>query len=139
MVPNNTNNNNSILLEVLTSLFTVSAYFPDNPRISSNRMIRLLQTLCNLRWSKFILHKSYFKANLRHKCLAHIKVSDRAIKILSLGRPIYPVRLSQIGRRRAFTLKICTADHSWEHFYLTSVDNRTTVGRDFGSRLTIDR
>ena len=32
MVPNNTNNNNSILLEVLASLFTVSAYFPDNPR-----------------------------------------------------------------------------------------------------------
>ena len=32
MVPNNTNNNIIILLEVLASLFTVSAYFPDNPR-----------------------------------------------------------------------------------------------------------
>ena len=28
----NTNNNNSILLEVLASLFTLSEYFPDNPR-----------------------------------------------------------------------------------------------------------
>ena len=33
MVPNNTNNNNSVLLEVLASLFTVYAYFLDNPRI----------------------------------------------------------------------------------------------------------
>ena len=62
-------------------------------------------------------------------CLAHIKISDRAIKILSVGRPIYPVRLSQIGRRRAFTLKICTADRSWEHFCLASVDNRPFIGR----------
>ena len=33
MVPNNTNDNISILLEVLASLFTMSAYFPDNPRM----------------------------------------------------------------------------------------------------------
>ena len=33
MVLNNTNKNNSILFEVLPSVFTVSSYFPDNPRI----------------------------------------------------------------------------------------------------------
>ena len=32
MVLNNTNKNNSILLEVLASVFTVSSNFPDNPR-----------------------------------------------------------------------------------------------------------
>ena len=33
MVLNNTNKNNSILLEVFASVFTVSSYFTDNPRI----------------------------------------------------------------------------------------------------------
>ena len=32
MVLNNTNKNNSILLEVFASVFTVSSYFTDNPR-----------------------------------------------------------------------------------------------------------
>ena len=32
MVLNNTNKNNSLLLEVLASVFTVSTNFPDNPR-----------------------------------------------------------------------------------------------------------
>ena len=32
MVLNNTNKNNSILLEALASVFTVSSYFPDNSR-----------------------------------------------------------------------------------------------------------
>ena len=35
MVRNNTNKNNSILLEVFASVFTVSSYFTDNPRILS--------------------------------------------------------------------------------------------------------
>ena len=34
MVPSNTNKNNSILLELFASVFTVSSNFPDNPRIS---------------------------------------------------------------------------------------------------------
>ena len=33
MVLNNRNKSNSILFEVLTSVFTVSSNFPDNPRI----------------------------------------------------------------------------------------------------------
>ena len=33
MVLNNTNKNNSILLEVFASVFTVSSYFTDNPRM----------------------------------------------------------------------------------------------------------
>ena len=41
MVPNNTNKNNSILLEVFASVFTVSSYFTDNPRIMS-RQIHIL-------------------------------------------------------------------------------------------------
>ena len=36
MVLNNANKNNSISLEVLASVFTVSSNFPDNPRISLN-------------------------------------------------------------------------------------------------------
>ena len=32
MVPNNTNKNNSIILELFASVFTVSSNFPDNPR-----------------------------------------------------------------------------------------------------------
>ena len=54
------------------------------------------------------------------------------MKISSVGRPINTVRLSQIGRRLAFTLKIFTADHSWEHFSLASVDHRPTIGRQSG-------
>ena len=42
MVLNNTNKNNSILLEVFASVFTVSSYFTDNPRI------------CNLIYMKYI-------------------------------------------------------------------------------------
>ena len=72
-------------------------------------------------------------------CLAHIKISDRAIKILSVCRPIYSVRLSQIGRRRAFTFKICTADHSWEHFCLASVGHRPSIGRQSGDILGVGR
>ena len=37
MALNNTNKNDSILLEVLASVFKVSAYFPDNPRIYSEK------------------------------------------------------------------------------------------------------
>ena len=82
-----------------------------------------------------------FKHSLRNTlvqlCLAHIKISDRAIKIWSTGRPIYPVRLFQIGRRRTVTLKIFTADHSWEHVSLAdspatfweSGDYRPMIGR----------
>ena len=65
----------------------------------------------------------------RELCLAHIKIYDRAIKIVSVGRPIYPVRLSQIGRCRVFTLKIFTADCSWEHFCFASVDHRPSIDR----------
>ena len=52
-------------------------------------------------------------------CIVHIKIYDRAIKSLSVSRPIHPVGLSQIGKRRAFTLKICTHMGS-------STDNRVT-------------
>ena len=38
MVLNNTNKNNSILLEVFASVFTVSSYFTDNPRIQRNKI-----------------------------------------------------------------------------------------------------
>ena len=38
MVLNNTNKNNSILLEVFASVFTVSSYFTDNPRISTGEL-----------------------------------------------------------------------------------------------------
>ena len=69
-------------------------------------------------------------------CLAHIKISDRAIKILRVGRPIYQVRLSPIRRRRAFTLKICTANNWWKHFCLASVDHRPSIGRYLLSRAT---
>ena len=62
-------------------------------------------------------------------CLAHIKIYDRAIKIWSVGRPIYHVWLSQIGRWREFTLKIWTADHSWELFCFASVDHRPFIAR----------
>ena len=67
--------------------------------------------------------------NLQLLCLAHIKIYDRAIKIWSVGRPIYQVWLSQIGRWRAFTLKICTADHSWGLFCFASVDHRPFIAR----------
>ena len=66
---------------------------------------------------------------LKVLCLAHIKIYDRAIKILSVSRPIYQVLLSQIGRRRAFTLKICTAYYSWELFFFASDDGRAIIGR----------
>ena len=69
-------------------------------------------------------HKIWFAL-----CLAHIKFFDRAIKILRFIGPIYPVRFSKIGRWRAFTLKICTADHSWEHSCLPPVDHRSSIGR----------
>ena len=46
----------------------------------------------------------------------HIKIYDRAIK--SVGRPIYPVRLSQIGRRRAFTFK--ASAHSFKTIYFAA-------------------
>ena len=36
MVLNDANKNNSISLAVLDSVFTVSSYFPDNPRIRHN-------------------------------------------------------------------------------------------------------
>ena len=65
-------------------------------------------------------------------CLAHIKIHDRAIKILSVGRPIYQVWLPQIGRWRAFTLKICTADHSWELVCFASVGHRPFIARQSG-------
>ena len=35
MVLNNTNKNNSILLDVFASVFPVSSYFTDNPRMSN--------------------------------------------------------------------------------------------------------
>ena len=66
-------------------------------------------------------------------CLDHIKIYDRAIQILSVGRPIYQVWLSQIGRWRAFTLKICTADHSWELVCFSSVGHRPFIARQSGT------
>ena len=60
-------------------------------------------------------------------CLAHIKISVRAIKILRVGRPIYQVWLSQIGRWRAFTLKI-----SWELVCFASVGHRPFIARQSG-------
>ena len=69
-------------------------------------------------------------------CLAHIKIYDRSIKILSVGRQIYQDWLSQIGRRRAFTLKyaqlITNGNSSVLHRSIvgrSTPDNRTTVGR----------
>ena len=41
MVLNDTNKNNSILLEVLASVFTVFSYFPDNPRTVSGNALSL--------------------------------------------------------------------------------------------------
>ena len=49
MVLNNTNKNNSILLEVFASVFTVSSYFTDNPR--------MLRLICE------VLSKLAFKIN----------------------------------------------------------------------------
>ena len=72
-------------------------------------------------------------AMLQPLCLAHIKIYDRAIKILSVGRPIYQVWLSQIGPWRAFTLKICTADHSWELVCFSSVGHRPFIARQSGA------
>ena len=42
MVLNNTNKNNSILLEVFASVFTVSSYFTDNPRIFHKPFLQIL-------------------------------------------------------------------------------------------------
>ena len=51
-------------------------------------------------------------------------------------RPIYPVRLSQIGRRRAFTLKYARMGT----FYFASVDHRPSIARQSDdSRATISR
>ena len=41
MVLNNINKNDSILLEVLASVFTVSSNFTDNPRNQENRLVDL--------------------------------------------------------------------------------------------------
>ena len=49
MILNNKNKNNSILLEVLASLFTVSSYFTDNPRMSRHRCVDGLKKKLYLR------------------------------------------------------------------------------------------
>ena len=88
---------------------------------------------CNKRLQSWIYYQYRFKTGswctVEHLCLAHIKIFDRAIKILSVGRPIYQVWLSQIGRWRAFTLKLCTADHSWELVCFPSVGHRPFIAR----------
>ena len=73
-------------------------------------------------------------------CIVHIKVYDRAIKSLSVSRPIHPVGLSQIGKRRGFTLKICTRMATLMFCVgRSSTDNRTTFCESGEHRSMIGR
>ena len=65
MVLNNTNKNNSILLEVFASVFTVSSYFTDNPRIYQGQ-INYFQQLCQ---TDFLQEK----AKLRCVCVTPMR------------------------------------------------------------------
>ena len=83
----------------------------------------------------------WYVISLKHRKLK-VKAWSSVTRISAdLPSPI----LSEIGRRRAFTLKICTAVHSWEHFCLASVDrrpsaiHRPTIGRQSGDILGVGR
>ena len=65
MVLNNTNKNNSILLEAFASVFTVSSYFTDNPRMSYKQTYHALYISV---WSICMFEKRSNK-NLKKKIL----------------------------------------------------------------------
>ena len=95
-----------------------------------NHRLRCLRCLNVLKSLTVSLHTIWLIKRVR---------KTRPIKILRFGRPIYPDRLSKIGQRRAFTFKICTADHSLEHVCSATVDHRPTIGRQSGDILGVGR
>ena len=89
MVLNNINKNDSILLEVLASVFTVSSNFTDNPRIFSMRKVKASLNSVQVQH----LYESYVLLDslLKH----HLTRGNTFSLIRSCGNDVYNVEKSK--------------------------------------------
>ena len=77
MVLNNTNKNNSTLLKVFASVFTVSSYFTDNPRIT--RTLLIVSIISNFSETYCANDNAVILCNMR---FMFIVICDKSKKIM---------------------------------------------------------